>query len=104
MVLLQYSLKLILEYVGLDNNDSLGFEDFIDLDLSLAESPYKYKLLSSAVWSPGSMELSIGTKNAMVLPEPLAALMRILNFFLSGLTVTSKVYDCTLVGTGLQSS
>ena len=46
----------------------------------------------------------MGTKKAMVLPEPLAALMRILNFLRSGFTVTSKVSDWTLVGFGLPSS
>lgn len=39
------------------------------------------------------MELRMGTRKDMVLPEPLAALMRILNFLRSGLTVTSRVSD-----------
>jgi len=53
LILLQNSLKLILKNVGLDDDHSLRFEDFVGLNLSLAELRKKYKLLSSAVDRPG---------------------------------------------------
>jgi len=44
---------LILKNVRLDDDNSLRFEDFVGLNLSLAELTKKYKLLSSAVDRPG---------------------------------------------------
>lgn len=54
--------------------------------------------------TPGLMAFMMGTMKAIVLPEPLAALMRMLNFLRSGLTVISKVSDWTRVGVVLLSS
>jgi len=50
------------------------------------------------------MLFKIGTINAIVLPDPLGARISMLNFLRSGLTVTSRVYDCTRVGVVLPSS
>jgi hypothetical protein len=97
-------LELILKNICLDDYNALRLEYLIPLNFSFAKWGEKYKFLSSAVGSPGSIELRMGTKNAIVLPDPLAALIRMLNFFLSGFTVTSKVSDCTLVGLALPSS
>lgn len=85
------SLELILKNIGLHYNDSLRFEDFVFHYFSFATLNYSYKLLSSAVWSPGYRELRMGIMKDIVLPEPLAALTRILNFLRSGFTVTSRV-------------
>ena len=87
----KYPGQHILKNVGLHNNDTLRFEYLIFHDLSLAAYPYLYNTLSSATETPGWMALRIGTIKDMVLPEPLGALIRTLNFLRSGLTVTSRV-------------
>ena len=87
----KYPGQHVLKNVGLHNNDALRFEYLVFHDLSLAAYPHFYNTLSSAVETPGWMELRMGTMKDMVLPEPLGALMRTLNFLRSGLTVTSRV-------------
>ena len=87
----KYPGQHVLKDVGLHNNYALRFKYLIFHDLSLAEYPHFYNTLSSATETPGWMALRIGTIKDMVLPEPLGALIRTLNFLRSGLTVTSRV-------------
>jgi hypothetical protein len=95
---------LILENVSLDDDDALWFENLVLLDPPLAEYQITYNVLSSTIESPCSSAFKMGTMKDKVLPEPLAARIRRLNFLRSGLTVISRVYDWTLVGVVLPSS
>ena len=104
LVLGQDTLEGILKNVGVYNDHALRHEYLVLLHFALATLPHNYNSLSLAVGKPLSMLFKIGTINAIVLPDPFGARISMLNFLRSGLTVTSRVYDCTRVGVVLPSS